>query len=170
MSQFSFLCHLGVRFTEPYSNKERNLSTLITPFRVHFWGALTSMHTTLVCEWPPLPPRSWVLSTKFCNYRAYLSKLTPVNPCMTFDLINTQHFSQWFPLQNLVATGHSWAIWPLVDLSWSLHDLWPHQFILLQSEHGFFLPAKFSLSQDIPEGFDPSWPLHDLWPHQCPTL
>ena len=25
----------------------------ITPFRVHFWGWLTSMSSSIICEWPP---------------------------------------------------------------------------------------------------------------------
>ena len=55
------------------------------------------------------------------------------NPCMTFEPINALPFGQGFFLPNLVAVGHSGAIWPLVDPGWPLHDIWPHHCTTLWS-------------------------------------
>ena len=94
--------------------------------------------------WPQqcITLQSRILPTKFSYHRAFLSNLTLVDPCMTFDPINALHFGQGFLLANLVAIGHSWAIWPLLDSSWPLHDLWPQECITLQSG---ILPTKFTI-------------------------
>ena len=42
---------------------------------------------------------------------------------MTFDPSNALHFRHGFFLPNLLATGYSWAIWPLVDPGWPLHSM-----------------------------------------------
>ena len=62
------------------------------------------------------------------------------DPCMTFDPTNAIHSGQGFFPPNLVAIGHSWTIWPLVDPGWPLHDLRPQQCITLWSG---VLPTKF---------------------------
>ena len=54
-------------------------------------------------SWPLTP--AGILPTIFGSQRAFLSNLIPACP----------HFSQGTLLPNLVAIGHSWIIWPLVD-------------------------------------------------------
>ena len=96
--------------------------------------------------------------------------MIPADPCMTFDPRNVLRSVQGYLLPYLVAIGNSWAIWPVVEPSWPLHDIWPHQCTTLRSG---VLPTKLGchrvfLSNLIP--IDPTWPLHDLWPHHCTTL
>ena len=96
--------------------------------------------------------------------------LTSADPCMTFDPSNALHSSQGFFPPNLVAVGHCWANWPLLDPRWPLHDPWPQQCISLCSG---VLPTKFGDHRALLSKLtllDPSWPLHDLWPQQCITL
>ena len=64
-----------------------------------------------------------------------------------------------FFLLNLIATVHFWAIWPLVDSCWALHDCWPHQCITLQSG---VLPTKFGGHRAFLRQFD-LWMTFDLW-------
>ena len=42
--------------------------------------------------------------------------LNSYNPCLTFDPSNALHSGQGFFLPNLVAGGHFWVFWPLVDI------------------------------------------------------
>ena len=91
---------------------------------------------------------------------------------MTFDPSNVLHFGQGFFLSYLVARGHFYAIWPLVDPGWSLHVLWPQQCIILWSG---VVPTKFgshnSFLSNLTSGSGwPHWLLHDLWPQQCILL
>ena len=51
--------------------------------------------------------------------------LNSADRCMTFHPMIALQFGQEFFLPNLVAIGYAWAIWPLVDPGWPLHDLWP---------------------------------------------
>ena len=66
-------------------------------------------------------------------------------------------------LPNLVATGHFWRIWPLVDPDWPLHHLWPQQWVTLWSG---LLPTKFggytAFLSNLTSGWPwqtPAWPL-----------
>ena len=45
-----------------------NFRHWFTLFRARFQGAVTSMRTTLICEWPPPPPRIQVLHFRM-NYK-----------------------------------------------------------------------------------------------------
>ena len=85
-----------------------------------------------------------------------------LDPCMTFDPSNELHVDQGFFLLNLVAIRHFQAIWPLVDLSWPLHDLWPQQCITLWSG---VLPTKFGSHRELLSKLTPTWPqLTPTWP------
>ena len=76
-----------------------------------------------------------------------------------------------YQLPNLVAIGHSWAIWHLVDLGWLLHDLRPHQCTTLRSG---VLPTKFgshraflcSFTSGVPF-VDPGWPCKSFDPNKA---
>ena len=122
------------------------------------------MHYTLV--WGPFYQIWWPQGiSKECDLW-----LIPADPYMTFDPSNELHFDQGFFQLNLVAVKHFWAIWPLVDPGWPLHDHWPQQFIMLWSG---VLPNKFGGHRTLLSKWpllDSSWPLHDLWPKQCITL
>ena len=50
-----------------------------------------------------------------------------------FEPSITLRSSQGFFLPNLVAIGHCYANWPLLDPSWPQHDLWSQQCIVLWS-------------------------------------
>ena len=94
----------------------------------------------------------------------------PHLPDMTFHPSIALHFDQGFILSNLVAIGHSWAIWLLVDLSWPLYDLWTqHCTSLWSGVHS----TKFGCHRAFLNSFTPSWPqltLNDLWPQKYITL
>ena len=60
-------------------------------------------------------------------------------PGMTFNPIIALYSGQGFLLPNLVAIGHYWAIWSLVDPGWPLCDRWSQQCINLWNE---VLPTK----------------------------
>ena len=78
---------------------------------------------------------------------------------MTFDPSNALHFSQGFFLPNLVVIRHFWAIWPLVDPDWSLHDFWPQQCSTLLSG---VLPIKFGGQRAFLKQLD-LWMTFDFW-------
>ena len=100
----------------------------------------------------------------FISYFTQLTLARSLTPSMHYTLV-------WGPFyQSLVATGHFKGIWPLVDLGWPVHDLWPQQYITLWS---WVLPTKFGGHRAFLSNLtlvDPWWPLHDLWPQQCITL
>ena len=88
--------------------------------------------------------------------------VTRADPFMTFDSSNALRFGQGFFPPNLVAIGHFYAIWPLVDLGWPLHDLWPQQCITLWSG---VLPTKFDGLRTLLSKLIPTWPqLTPTWP------
>ena len=98
---------------------------------------------------------------------AFLRNLTPGWPqltCMTCNPINALHTGQGFLLSNLIATRHSWAIWPLVDPRMTCDPI-----------NSLHIGQGFLLTNLVATGHswafwplvDPSWPVHDLWPHQC---
>ena len=74
---------------------------------------------------------------------------------MTFDPSNALHSGQGFFPPNLVAIGHCYANWPLLDPSWPLHDLWPHQCFMLWSE---ILSIKFGGHKAFLSNLTPGWP------------
>ena len=86
---------------------------------------------------------------------------------MAFDHSIGLHFSQGLVLPNLVAIGHYWAIWPLVDLDWPLYDLLPPHSTSLWSG---VLPSKFGSHRTFLSNMTPGLPLHDLWPQLCTSL
>ena len=107
-----------------------------------------SMHYTLV--WGPFYRIWWPQGiSKECDLW-----LTPADPCMTLDPSNELHFEGFF-LPNLVAIHHFWAIWPLVDPGWPLHDHWPQQCITLWSG---VLPNKFGGHRALLSKLTPTWP------------
>ena len=79
---------------------------------------------------------------------------------MTFDPSNTLRFDQVFFPPNLVAIGHFYAIWPLLDPRWPLHDFWTQQCTTLWS--GVLL-TKFGSHRAFPRRidsfmtYDPRW-------------
>ena len=77
------------------------------------------------------------------------------------------YFGQRFFLQNLVAIGHFWAIWPLVDPRWPLLDRWPQQYITLWPG---VLSTKSGGHRAFLSNLTSGWPLHDFQPQQCITL
>ena len=89
--------------------------------------------------------------------------LTPTHPYMHSSWPQQCFtFRSGFQLNLVTIIRHFWAIWPLIDPSWPLHDLLPIN--ALQCSQGFFLINL------VGKQFDPSWPIHDLWPQQCITL
>ena len=81
---------------------------------------------------------------------------------MTFDPSNVLFLGQGFFRPILVAIGHSWAIWHLVDLGWPLHDFRLQQCITLQS---VALPTKFGFHRSFLSNLTPGWPrLTSAWP------
>ena len=80
---------------------------------------------------------SGLLPTKSDGHRAFLSNLTSGFPQLTpaWHLTSAMHDTlvNGSFLQNLVAIGHFWAIWPLVDPGWHLLDIWSHQCAVLYS-------------------------------------
>ena len=103
---------------------------------------------------------SRVLSTKSGNNIEVLSNLTSAWPKLTSawtltpSQSNALYFGQGSFLPNLVAIGHSRAIWPLVDSDWSLREFWPHY-------TGILLTNKIWWPLAIPKAI---WPLNELWP------
>ena len=92
--------------------------------------------------------------------------LTLDDPCMTFDPSNALRSGQEFFPPNLVAIGHCYANWPLLDPGWPLHDLWPQQCITLWSG---ILTIKFGGHRALLSKLTPTWPQltpHDIWPQQ----
>ena len=88
--------------------------------------------------------------------------LTPVDPCMTFDPSNALHFGQEFFRPNLVAIGHCQKNWPLDDLQWPLHDLWPQQWTTGPST---ILVTKFGTRRAFLDKLTSRWPLVTFaWP------
>ena len=88
---------------------------------------------------------------------------------MTFDPSKALHSGQGFFPPNLVAIGHCWANWPLLDPSWPLHDLWPQQCTKLWSG---VLPTKFGGHGALLSKLTPAWPqLTPTWllTQQCIT-
>ena len=143
-----------------------------------FLRNVTSGWPQLTPAWPLTPAISYTLisgssyqiwwqyniSNKFDHW------LTLADPCMTSDPSNALRSGQGFSPPNLVAVGHCWAIWPLLDPGWPLHDLWPQRCISLWSG---VPPTKFGGHRALLSKLtllDPIWPLHDLWPQQCITL
>ena len=74
---------------------------------------------------------------------------------MTDEPNNALHSSRGFFGPNLVATGYSWANWPLVYPRWSLHDLWSQQSIMLWSR---VLPIKFGGHTTFQSKLTCGWP------------
>ena len=125
--------------------------------------------------WPQQCSTLWsgVLPIKFGCHRAFLSNLTSVDPSWPLHDLwpsNALCSGQGFFLPNLLAIGHSWAIWPLVDPDWPFITFDPSN--VLRSGQGFFLPNLVGIGHSwaIWPLVDPSWPLHNLWPHKCITL
>ena len=87
--------------------------------------------------------------------------LTPADLCVTFDPSNALCFGQGFFLPNLGATGHSLAIWPLVDPYMTFNHS------KCTSLRSGVLPTKFGAHRAIWALVYPGWPLHDLCPQQC---
>ena len=71
---------------------------------------------------------------------------------MTFDPSNVLFLGQRFFLPNLIAIGHSWEIWHLVDVGWPLR---PHQCSTLRSG---VLPIKFGNHRTFPCNLTRCWP------------
>ena len=117
------------------------------------WPLTPAMHYALVkgssyqIWWP------WIIPKQFDLW------LTPADPCMTFDATNALHPGQGFFLPNLVAIGHSWAIWPLVDPALPLRDPRPQQCITLLSR---VFPTKFGSHRAFLRQID-LWMTFDLW-------
>ena len=84
--------------------------------------------------------------------------------------ISALKFSQRFFLPNLVAIGHSWAMWLVVDPADLGINFDPSN--ALRFVQGFFLLNLVAIehSLEIWPLVDPSWPLHDIWPHYCTTF
>ena len=89
-----------------------------------FLRYFTSGWTRLTPAWPFTPAMSYTL-IRGSSYQIWwpysISKpfdlwLTPDDPCMTFDPSNALHSGQGFFPPNVVAIGHCWANWPLLDL------------------------------------------------------
>ena len=100
------------------------------------------------------------------NFTSGWPQLIPAYP---INELHSESGLGFFP-PNLVATGHFWGIWPLVDPGWPQHNLWPRN--ELHFDQGFFLPNLMAIRHfsAIWNLVDPGWPLHDLWPQQCITL
>ena len=129
-----------------------------------FLKNLTSGWHWLIPAWPLT--QQWVtlwsrvLPTKFGGQ--FDLWLTLADPCMTFDPSNALRSGQGFFLPNLVAIGHCWASWPLLDPSRPLHDLQPQQCITLWSG---VLPTKFGDHRALLSKLTPTWPqLTPAWP------
>ena len=74
--------------------------------------------------WPLINPSSHMAFLS--NFTSSWPQQTPARP-----MIPSMHCTLvWGPW---VAIGHFWGMWPLVDPSWPLHDLWPQQCITLWS-------------------------------------
>ena len=78
---------------------------------------------------------------------------------MTFDPSNALRIGQGFFPPNLVVIGHFWAVWPLVDPGWPMHDLWPQQCI---TPWLGLLPIKFGSHWVFLRQLD-LWMTFDLW-------
>ena len=113
----------------------------------HFKGIWPLVDPGLTPAWPLTPAMSYTL-IRGSFYQIWwpygISKpfdlwLTPAGPCMTFDPSNALHSGQGFFPPNVVAIGHCWANWPLLDPSWHLHNLNPSN--ALHYGQGFFPPS-----------------------------
>ena len=136
----------------------------------HFKGIWPLVDPGLTPAWPLIPAMSYTLIRGsfyqiWCPYdisKPFDLWLTPADPCMTFDPSNALHSGQGFFPPNVVAIGHCWANWPLLDPSWPLHDLWPQQCITLWSE---ILPTKFGGHRAFLSNLTPGWPqMTPTWP------
>ena len=114
------------------------------------------MHNTLV--WGPFYQFWWPQGTS----KEFNLWLTLADLCMTFDSSNALRSGHGFFPPNLVAIGHCWANWPLLDPSWPLHDLWPQQCIMFWS--GILL-TKFGGHRALLSNLTPGWPrMTPAWP------
>ena len=137
------------------------------------FGGHRAFLRNLISGWPwltPAPEMSYTL-IKGSSHQIWwpygISKqfepwLTLADPCMTFDPSNALHSGQGFFPPNLVTIGHCEARWPLLDLSWPLHDLWPQQCITLWSG---VLSTKFGGHRALLSKLTPTWrQLTFTWP------
>ena len=98
----------------------------ITPFRVHFWGWLTSMSSSIICEWPPrvLTPSTFITGAR-------RSTRTP-NPVLRDPgawSYNISSRSVWTPIR--LHTAPSKRSGP--DQSFRLHWLWFSKNVVLHA-------------------------------------
>ena len=115
-----------------------------------------AMHFALVKDsshqiWQP-----YAFLSYFTSGWPQLTLARSLTPSMRYTLV-------WGPFhQYSVATGHSYGIWPLVDLGWPVHVLWPQQCITLWS---WVLPTKFGGHRALLSQLTPTWPqLTPSWP------
>ena len=80
-----------------------------------------------------------------------LTHAWPLTPWMKFSSVKGSSY-----IPNVVAIGHSWAIWPLVDHPWRLTPAWP-----LTPEMQV-LPTKFGGHRSFLKELD-LWVTSNLW-------
>ena len=108
----------------------------------------------------------------FKEFDLWLTLLTPawlLTPAMSYTLIR----DSCFQFGGQLVIRHFWAIWPLVNSCWPVHDLWPsNELFSGQHGQGFFPPNLVAIGHCLAYWplLDPSWSLHDLRPQQCITL
>ena len=100
-----------------------------------------------------------------------MSNLTPVDPRWPLEPHKWTTLQLDFPTKFGCHIGHAWAVWPLLETDWPLHNLWPKECITLRL---WVLPTKFGChighAWAVWPLLETDWPLHNLWPKECITL